>query len=51
MWNKLESIFGQKTETSLLMLNEKFFMIKTDTDEDMATYVERVEKLVELMDR
>lgn len=47
MWDKLCSVFEQKNETCIAMLNEKFVTIGKESDEDMVSYVARVEDLVQ----
>lgn len=46
MFDKLCSVYEQKNETSILMLNQKFFTIMKEASENMVSYIARVEELV-----
>lgn len=45
MWDKLMTVFEQKSEVSLHILQQKFFEMKFDQD-DMAMFLARVEEIV-----
>lgn len=47
MWDKLATVFEAKTETSSLLLNQKFFMMTKEPGEKVVAYIARVEELVQ----
>lgn len=47
MWDKLHSVFERKNETSLLLLHQKFFSFAKEHDENIVSYIARLEELVQ----
>lgn len=47
MWDKLHSVFEKKNETSLLLLHQKFFTFAKEHDENIVSYISRLEDLVQ----
>lgn len=47
MWDKLHSVFEKKNENSLLLLHQKFFTFAKEHDENIVSYISRLEDLVQ----
>lgn len=46
MWNKLHMVFEQKTETSILYLQQKFFVYTRDPEDSIALFMSKMEEMV-----
>lgn len=46
MWSKLHQVFERKNETSLIMLHQQFFNFKKDPEENIISFIARLEELV-----
>lgn len=47
MWLKLESVYEQKSETSVHMLQEKFYLFSKDPDEDIAVHISKLQGIAQ----
>lgn len=47
MWDRLNAVFEQRNEMSILSLHQKFMTITKDRNENMVTYISRVEEIVQ----
>lgn len=45
MWTKLNAVYAQKNETSISLLQERFFSYVKDSHDNMATHISRLETL------
>lgn len=50
MWEKLISVFDHQSDISTLTLGAKFFTLKKEPDENMITYISRVEEMAQRFD-
>lgn len=50
MWSKLHSVFEQKSEAGIHLLQQKFFTFEKDADDDMATFISKIETIVQQLD-
>lgn len=46
-WDKLHSVFEKKSETSLLLLHQKFFSFSFENNEKIIVFISRLEELVQ----
>ena len=51
MWSKLETIFDQQNETSIHLLQERFYKYAKDSSDDIATHISKLEELAWKMER
>lgn len=47
MWMKLLSVYEQKSETNVHILQEKFFTMKKDPSENMATFISKLQEIIQ----
>lgn len=47
MWAKLKSVYEQKSETSVHYLQQKFFTFEKDPSDSIATFVAKLQELVQ----
>lgn len=49
MWDKLESVYGHKSETSTHLLSQQWYQLKKEDNETISTYVSKVQDLAHRM--
>lgn len=47
MWQKLHSVFEQNCQTNIHLLQQKFFSLAKDPNDDIATHVAKIETIVQ----
>lgn len=47
MWSKLHSVFEQKSETGIHLLQQKFFTFEKNPADDIASFISKVEEIVQ----
>lgn len=47
MWTKLESVYEQKSKTSIHMLQQKFYSCTKDSDDDIAVYISKLKGMAQ----
>lgn len=47
MWQKLHSVFEQNSQTSIHLLQQKFFSFAKDPNDDIATHIAKIETIVQ----
>ncbi len=47
MWTKLESVYEQKSKTSIHMLQQQFFLSTKEPDDDIAVYISKMQSLAQ----
>lgn len=45
MWRKLQSVYEQKTETNIHMIQQRFFQYKFETGIEMSTFLSKIQEL------
>lgn len=50
MWSKLESVFEQKTETSIHFLQQQFFSYVKDQDDSISIHISKLQKLAKQLE-
>lgn len=45
MWNKLESVYEQKAETNIHLIQQRFYSFSKDPSDDIATHISKLESI------